>query len=278
KMPNVKYNIDKIGLTGNVLVKATPGTDPGDTVTVSTPTQVQLSASEVIAIVSIGDDTLEDNIEGDALVQHILGMVGRQAANQLEGAAMMGDTSVGDSGILDRWDGWNKLARAAGAHVIEGMADADRKWPGSGPVAWKMTKLLKAIPSKYRNDPTMLRLILNNDLYLDYNDAIATLNYTDAFKAVAGIADLPIRSVPNIKMPLLPTNISFTYSSTPHTDGTFTMLTNIMNLIFGIHRDIKIEPFRQPRKRATDYVISMRAAVQIENGDAIGIYDHLQVQ
>jgi hypothetical protein len=278
KMPNVKYNIDKIGLTGNVLVKATPGTDPGDTATVSTPTQVQLSASEVIAIVSIGDDTLEDNIEGEALVQHILGMIGRTAANQLEGAALMGDTGTADTGILDRWDGWNKLARANGAHVIEGMADADRKWPGTAPVGSKMTKLLKTLPTKYRNDPSLLRLLINSDLYLDYTDAIATIAVPEAFKAVAGVTDLPIRSVPNVRMPLLPQNISFTYSATPYTDGTFVMLTNVQNLIFGIHRDIKIEPYRQPRKRATDYVISLRAAVQIENGDAIAIYDHLKVQ
>jgi hypothetical protein len=277
-MTNVKQVIDKIGLGGNVLVKGTPGTDPGDTVTVSTPTQVSMTAQEVVAIVSIGDDTLEDNIEGEQLVQHILGMIARTAANQLEGAAMMGDTAVGDAGILDRWDGWNKLARAGGAHVIEGMADADRKWPGAAPVGSKMTKLMKAIPSKYRNDPAMLRLILNSDVYLDYSDAIATLNYTDAFKAVAGIADLPVRGVPNLKMPLLPTNVSFTYTSTPHTDGTFVMLTNVQNLIFGIHRDIKIEPQRWARKRSTDYVVSMRAVPQIENGDAIGIYDHLQLQ
>ena len=56
------------------------------------------------------------------------------------------------------------------------------------------------------------------------------------------------------------------------------MLTDLRNLIFGIHRDIRIEPFRQPRKRCTDYVISMRAAVGIENGDAISIYDHAKVK
>jgi hypothetical protein len=52
----------------------------------------------------------------------------------------------------------------------------------------------------------------------------------------------------------------------------------LQNLIFGIHRDIKLEPYRQPRKRATDYVLSMRATPQIENGDAIAIYDHAKVK
>jgi|GEM_PF-712491 len=278
KMPLSRYPIDKIGLGSTVLVKGTPGTDPGDTVSLSGPTQVLLQAQEVLAIVSIGDDTLEDNIEGDAFVQHLLGMIARSASNELETAAMLGDTAVADTGIKDRWDGWYKQAKAGGAHVIEGMADADRYWPGTGPVAKKMTKLLKAIPSKYRMDLKMLRAILHNDLYLDYNDAIASLNYVNAFASVAGVADLPIRGVPNLQMPMLSTSQSFTYSATPYTNGTFVMVTDIRNLIFGIHREIKIEPFRQPRKRCTDYVLSMRADVKIENPDAIGIYDHAQVQ
>lgn len=278
KMPNSRYPIDKIGLGSSVLVKGTPGTDPGDTVSLSGPTQVLLQAAEVLAIVSIGDDTLEDNIEGDAFVQHLLGMIARSAANELETAAMLGDTGTADTGILDRWDGWYKQAKAGGAHVTEGMADADRYWPGTAPVAKKMTKVLKSIPSKYRQDLRTLRAILHNDLYLDYNDAIATLNYVNAFQAVAGVADLPIRGVANLQMPMLSTAQHFTYSATPYTNGTFVMVTDIRNLIFGIHREIKIEPYRQPRKRATDYVLTMRGDVKIENPDAIGIYDHALVQ
>lgn len=277
KMPNQTYNLDKIGLGGKVLKKGTPGTDPGDTVSLSGPTQVRLSAQEVIAIVSIGDDTLEDNIEGDAFVQHLLGMVGRASANELEEAAIHADSAVSDTGILDRFDGWYKLAKANGAHVIEAMADSDRYWPGTAPVGSKMTRILKAIPSKYRQDPAMLRCILNTDLMLDYLDSVATIAVPNAFLAVTGIQDVPIRLVPNVKVPYLSTTQSFTYSSTPYTDGTFVMVTDVRNLIFGIHREIKIEPYRQPRKRCTDYVLSMRCDAKIENGDAIGIYDHAKV-
>jgi hypothetical protein len=276
KMPNKKYFIDKIGLGGKVLVKGTPGTDPGDTVSTSGPTQVILDSNEVLAIVSIGDDTLEDNIEGDAFVQHLLGMIARAAANELEQAAIHGDTTVADTGILDRWDGWYKLAKANGAHVIEGMTDTDRYWPGTN--AAKATKVLKAIPSKYRQDMRNMACILNQDVYLDYNDELANKGYTDAWQAITGMTDLPVRGVKNVKVPMLQTNMSFSYSSTPYTDGTIVMFTDLRNLIFGIHRDIKIEPFRQPRKRATDYVLSMRGAVNIENCDAIGLYDHAKVK
>lgn len=276
RMPDKKYNIDKIGLGGKVLVKATPGVDPGDTVSVSGPTQVQLDAKEVIAIVSIGDDTLEDNIEGEAFTQHLLGMVSRAAANELDQAAIHGDTAVADTGILDRFDGYYKLAKDNGYHGIEAMADADRYWPGAN--GGKATRLLKALPTKYRQDYRNLAVILHNDLYLDYMDELASKGYSEAWQAITGMQDVPIRSIQNVRVPMLKTDMSFTYSSTPYTDGTFVMLTDLRNLIFGIHREIRIESQRWARKRATDYVITMRCDVQIENGDAIAIYDHAKVK
>lgn len=275
KMPDKKYFIDKIGLGGKVLVKGTPGTDPGDTVSLSGPTQVALDAAEVLAIVSIGDDTVEDNIEGEAFVQHLLGMIGRAAGNELEEASVHGDTSVGDAGILDRFDGFYKIAKANGAHVIEAMTDADRFWPGTA--AKKATKVIKSIPTKFRQDTRTMGCILAPDAYLDYNDKLAELGYANAWASITGIQDVPIRSIRNVQVPMLKTNMGFTYSSTPYTDGTFVMFTDLRNLIFGIHREIRIEPFRQPRKRCTDYVLSMRCAVNIENGDAIGIYDHAKI-
>lgn len=271
-MPNQKYFIDKIGLGGNVLVKGTPGVDPGDTVSVSGPTQVELDSKEVLAIVSIGDDTLEDNIEGDAFVQHLLGMISRAAANELEQMAIHGDTDVADAGILDRLNGWYKLAKAAGAHVIEAMGDDDRYWPGVN--AKKATRLLKALPSKYRQDTRNLRVILPGDLYLDYNDELSTKGFSEAWQAITGIADVPVRSVQHVKAPLMKTDMEFTYGGETYADGAVVALTNLQNLIFGIHRQIKLEPYRQPRKRCTDYVLSMRCAANIENGDGIAIYDH----
>lgn len=276
KMPDKKYPIDKIGLGGNVLVKGTPGVDPGDTVSLNGPSQVLLDASEVLAIVSVGDDTLEDNIEGEAFVQHLLGMIGRSAANELEQAAIHADTTVPDAGILDRFDGWLKLAIAAGAHVIDAMNDDDRYWPGDS--ATKATRLIKALPTKYRQDFRNLALILAPDAYLDYNDMLAEKAYTDAWASITGIRDLPVRGIKNVQVPMLKTDIAFTSGGNNYADGTVQILTDLRNLIFGIHRQIKIEPYRQPRKRATDYVLSMRCAVQVENGDAIAIYNHSKVR
>lgn len=273
--------IDKIGLGSRVFRKGVEATDPGETVSVS-PTEITLVASEIIAIIRVSDDTLEDNIEGDRIVDHILGMVARAGANEIEAAAMHGDTAVADStGINDRWNGWDKLARADGAHVIEGAATAEtnRYWPGTD--AAKITKLIKAMPTKYMTDEQKMRFILHPHLFLDYLDELSGTNSGEAFSSITDRTNPAMRGIPTVKMPLFRKDIAFSNPVGGATDdfinGTMVWLTDPRNLIMGIHRDIRIEADRLPRLRATDYVVTMRGDVEVENGDAVAIYDHLLV-
>ena len=262
--------IEKLGLGGKVLRKGTPGVDPGDTVSINTG-HLELQCTEVVAIARISDDSLEDNIEGDALVQHLLRMVGSAAANEIEAAAIHGDTAVADAtGINDRWDGWLKKA-LAGGHVVDATGDTDRYWPGN--VGAKADRMLMSLPTKFRNYPQM-RWLMHPDLYLNFNQALASLGYTDAFAAITGIKDVPLRSIQHVQVPLIRTDLTVGAG----TDGTVVILTDLRNLILGVSRDIKIESQRVPRARSTDYVISMRADVQLENADAVAIYNKAKVK
>lgn len=273
--------IDKLGLGSRVFRKGVEATDPGETVSVS-PTEITLVAREVIAVIRISDDTIEDNIEGARLTDHLLGVVARAGANEIEAAAMHGDTGVADStGINDRWDGWDKLARADGAHVIEGAATAegDRYFPGTS--AAKIIKLMKAMPTKYMTNEQQMRFILHPHLFLDYLQALSGISSGEAFAAITDAANPMMRGIPTVKMPLFRKDIAFSNPVGGATDdfinGTMVWLTDPRNLIMGIHRDIRIEADRLPRLRATDYVITMRGDVEVENGDAVAIYDHLLV-
>ena len=60
-------------------------------------------------------------------------------------------------------------------------------------------------------------------------------------------------------------------------DGTFGLATDYQNLILGIQRDIRVETDRLPRLRATDFVLTFRADVQMENPDAVVLLENLQV-
>lgn len=274
KMDARTQDIDKIGLGGKVLKKGTEGADPSDTVALAANSRITLTAKETVGIVSISDDTISDTIEEGMLVEHLMKMISAAAANELEEAALHGDTAVADTFILDLFDGYYKLGKAGG-QVIEGMADTNRFWPGA--TGAKGTKLLKALPQKYRLDPSKLLFIANSDIYLDFGDELAKVGANEGFLSITGMRELQHRGISYAKVPLLKTNMAFTYSSTNYTDGTFVMCTDPQNLIYGVYKEINIEADRKPRARATDFVFTQRVAVAIENAAALSIYDHAKV-
>lgn len=273
-------DVDKLGLGSDVFRLGTPGVDPGDTVSVANPTAVTLTTQEIVSIVSIGDDTLEDNIEGDAFVQHLLRMIADAGANELEYAIFFGDTA-GSAGahIRTRWDGVDKQARAAGAHIVDATGDSDRYFPDAN--AAKATKLIKALPTKYRRNPDRMAMIMHPDLKLDVSDKLASLDSAQAYANIVGAGEMRLKNMPIVEMPLMRRDVLFSFDpgggSVDYQNGTMVYYLDPRNVIWGVQRDIRIEPMRQPRKRATDFVITMRADVKIENADAIAIYDHLLI-
>ena len=61
-------------------------------------------------------------------------------------------------------------------------------------------------------------------------------------------------------------------------DGADVLLTPDYNFIYGIQRDITIEPDRVPKERATDFVITMRLDFQVENAEMTGILKNVKVK
>ncbi len=278
RIRNIQLNahqtkIDKLGLGGKVLRKQAEATDPGLTVSISTG-QIVFNPKDFIAVVQIGDDAIQDNIEGEGLVQTLLGMVGRAAANELEEALLMADADVADDYILDIFDGiyTRAIAQGSGAHITLATGDADRYWPGTDQV--KATKLLKTLPSKYRADKSQLAWILHPDLYLDYMDTLAGRESGLGDQSVVGMQDVPLRGIANVQVPLLPTNLTVGQA----TDGTFVLLTLLKNLIFGWRKYVKIEPERKPTLGATNWVLTFRGDCNVEEMDAVAIYKDAKVK
>lgn len=59
-------------------------------------------------------------------------------------------------------------------------------------------------------------------------------------------------------------------------DGSFSLLAEFGNLIWGIQRDIRIETDRLPRLRSTDWVISFKMDAQVANPDALVLLQNLK--
>jgi len=110
KMTKASVNIRAIGLgTGRIL-------HPGKTFSSSdyktklSHNLITLTAKEVRGCIVIPDDDIQDNIEGDAFVDHIMQMVTKKIANELDEAYWIGDTKdIGgfvNTDIRSLFDGW----------------------------------------------------------------------------------------------------------------------------------------------------------------------------
>ena len=187
RMNSSVKKIDKIGLGERILRPGISAVDPGNTIGIST-TQMELKTKEVIAIVEIGDDSIEDNIEGDALVDHIMQMVAKKAANELELAYMYGrQLNVGTPTHVEQlFDGW--LTRAKdGGHIVKSTENFyDRHITQE-----KLSKAVKAMPQQYRVNRSSLRFFSSDDIAQDYSDTLSQRLTTGADIYVQGMS--PVR-------------------------------------------------------------------------------------
>ena len=127
-------------------------TDPGDTVTVDTA-PLTYTLEEVIAILSISDNTLEDQMEGEGLEAHLMKMIQASAGNEFEKAAFnstkVGTANASRGSITGCFDGFVQLANTGG-NVINAADYNDRYVDLAGETSNdKHMAALKTMPEKY---------------------------------------------------------------------------------------------------------------------------------
>lgn len=203
--------IAKIGIGKNILKPAKSATDPGNTVSTVTD-QLTLETKEIIAIAEISDDSLEDNIEGNAFVDHLMRMIAMQAANELEDMCLYGKRipQVANATHINQlMDGWLTIALEQG-HVLDAR-DAVM-FPEVAPAVAegyieprKFSKLLKTLPSIYMGNKRALRFLLPNHIHQDYNDFMGSRRVSTEDPYLLGVGKLTYANIPLQEVPRMST-------------------------------------------------------------------------
>lgn len=197
--------IAKVGIGQKILKPAKSAQDPGNTVNI-TSDQLSLETKEIIAIAEISDDSLEDNIEGDAFVDHLMKMIAAQSANELDLMSMYGRRIPNPNeatDILQLVNGWFTIAKEQG-HVLDARDTglfADNK--GYIEPA-KLSKIVKTLPNKYRGNKGNLRFLCADDIYQDYNDYLGARAVSTADPYLLGVGRLTYSNIPITPVSLLP--------------------------------------------------------------------------
>ena len=281
RMKSDTAEIDRMSV-GEKLMKLATEADNTAANSGVTFSKISLTTKKLRMDWELSTESLEDNIEGADLEDHIARLMATQAGNDIEDVILNGDTSLTGDALYKSFDGVVKKAKASGRVVDAAGAAVSRE---------VFNKALKAMPRKYKQRRGDLRFLAGSNLIQDflYANSIGT-NQTipqDIASSVirGGVAPLggpagyvaPFAfGIPIVEVPLLSETQTGTYASPSGSHGDI-HLTFPNNVVIGIKRDVTVYRFFQPRKDTIEYTMYTRVGVQIEQADAWVVVKNVKV-
>jgi len=223
---NENMDIDKIGVGRRVAMPAAEARDPQVRRGVST-SKVSLTPKEIIVPFEVGDTFKEINLEGVTVEDHIVRMMSTQLGNDVEDLYINGD-SVGPAvvegdiieggsatdyikdGYMALFDGWLRQADSSNGVDFGGVNISSNVF----------SRMLNAMPIKFRRDKTKLMFLCSPDLEQLYRERISTRATASGDNALSSTEPITPFGVPLLPFPLFQfyppvvQNVTFTGSGT----------------------------------------------------------------
>ena len=259
----------------------TSGQDGAFTNAAATFAKISLTTRKLRLDWELSSESLEDNVEGPDLEDHIARLMATQAGNDIEDLLING-TGTG-SGLLSAFKGFRQLA-LDNAHVVDAQ--------GVGLDKAVFNLAIKTLPRKYKQRRNQLRFFTGSNLVQDYlyNLTAETSSGFTPFDIASGIlrGDTAANDggpgtvtpfafgIPVINVPLMDETRAGTFSSPSGVHGDV-HLTFPQNFIVGIKRDVTVYRLFQPKKDTIEYTLFIRVGAQMENYDAHVIVKNVKV-
>ena len=280
RMKSDTTEIDRMSVGEKLVKLASEGENTGVNSGV-TFSKISLTTKKLRMDWELSTESLEDNIEGADLEDHIARLMATQAGNDIEDLILNGDSSSADL-LYKSFDGVVKKAKTSGRVVDAAGAVISRAVFNSA---------LKALPRKYKQRRTDLRFLSGSNLIQDYLYSTSnSTNFANPQDIASGIirGDVPVLGgpagyvapyafgIPIVEVPLLPETQTGTYASPSGSHGDV-HLTFPNNVVIGIKRDVTVYRFFWPRKDSIEYTMYTRVGVQIEQADAWVVVKNVKV-
>lgn len=280
KMRSPVAEIDKVAVGSRLVRVATEAVDTGENAG-ATFSKITLTTVKLRLDFELSTESLEDNIEGQDLEDHIARLMATQFGNDLEDIAINGDSASSD-GSLKAFDGWYKRALAT-AHVVDNA--------GAALTLGTFNKMLKAMPRKFMQKRAELRFYTGSNAIQDYLYSYVQAGSSPWAGPRADQArDNAIRTegqagfvagnpfgIQLSEIPLFLEDQTGTYSgATGNTHG-HVELTFPKNRVLGVKREIQVHREFKPKKDAIEYTVYCRSGVNIENADAMVVARNIKI-
>ncbi len=256
RMRSAIMELDRIATTGRVSQLRAEGIAPAS---LSSPafSKVMLSAVDIITPFEITMEALEDSIEHGNLEETVIRVMARQTATDLEELAIRGD-SLSTDPFLAGCDGWRKLAEDG--NTVDLLGETLDK---TG-----LAKMYRELPNRFKRNHADLRFYFAPAAVQDWHDTFSERTGDLGDRALTTAQTPPYMGVPIVSVPGIPTDQDGV-DEFVGTGLTYGFLTPRENLVFGIHRDIRIDKDRDILRGMNIYTITTRVAVEFEQDEAV---------
>lgn len=226
----------------------------------------------------LSTESLEDNLEGAALEDHIARIMATTLGNDLEDLAINGDGSSPDP-LLKAFDGWRKLAMN-NAHVVSAE--------GAGLGTTVFDAALRVLPRQYKQRRNGLRWYAGSNVIQDYQFWLAQ-NGPDAVQLAMlngnGGAPGTVQAnygyafgIPIVEVASFDETAAGTYDGAdPAAEHGTVELTFPQNRVWGIRRDITVYREFKPKKDTIDYTVFTRVGINVEDFAAYVVVTNVRV-
>ncbi len=272
RMKSDTTELDRMSVGEKLMKLATEGDNDAANSGVSF-SKISLTTKKLRLDWELSTESLEDNIEGADLEDHIARLMATQAGNDLEDVVLNGNTALTGDNLYKAFDGIVKIAKTNGRVVAGAGAAVSRDI---------FNKALKAMPRKYKQRRPDLRFLAGSNLIQDYlysnSQNLQNVTPQDIASSIirgnegalggpAGYVAPFAFGIPIVEVPLLKETQAGSYASPTGEHGDV-HLTFPNNVVIGIKRDVTVYRFFWPRKDSIEYTMYTRVGVQIEQPDA----------
>jgi HK97 family phage major capsid protein len=271
--------LEKINVGDRVIRAASQGVSTY-TNTGATFSKVELTTKKIRLDWEVSAESLEDNIEGAALEDHLVRLMTNAFGNDIEDLAINGDGSTGS--FLSIMNGFINLEKTnpsvssgnnlGSAHevintTLVGSNAAFTDWTTE-----RMQALILAMPRRYRAITNGLKFYAGTDTFANIvknnGTVIANIGSTEGsrgeFLGGANQTFGEARQTRVLGVPVL---------EVPYYPAGFVDLTFPQNRIWGFQRDITVNRFYVPKKDTVEYTVFVRFGIAWEELDAVAFAD-----
>lgn len=223
-MTGTGIELPQLDISGRVLE---PDTNQAGTKRSIDTASVNLYGKRIKASFRVTQGFMEENIEGEDVLDTLADAFARKVANECEQLLFLSNTighavlqseynndrdNVGSTtqyrldSLYNLFDGMIKQA-IDGGHVVNGANSSDLRR--------LITQAKKALPSQYRNDPEMLRLYMPLDLVENLKYSLGERRTVGGDAIVMGPdGEIRVGGIPVVALPLLSTNPKYVQNIT----------------------------------------------------------------